>query len=142
MNDTPSLLKNTGERKNWILIKTVGRKSNRNGFGARVTVVTGNSRQIDDVRSGGSYISCNDQRLHFGLGDATKVDRAEIAWPSGLKEVFQNLKANQVITLEEGKGIESSNKPKATDGNPTKSSGVRATTPGKGSSRLQSTKRP
>jgi hypothetical protein len=59
---------------------------------------------MDEVRSGGSYISHNDLRLHFGIGDATRVDRAEVLWPSGRAEVFENLKANQVILLEEGKG--------------------------------------
>ena len=104
MNDTPSLLKNYGEKKNWILIKTVGKKSNRNGIGARVFVMAGSSRQMDEVRSGDSYVSQNDQRLHFGIGDAARVERVEILWPSGRKETFENLKANQIVTLEEGKG--------------------------------------
>jgi hypothetical protein len=104
MNDTPSLLKNFGERKNWVLIKTIGRESNRNGIGARVTVVAGGLKQIDEVRSGGSYISQNDLRLHFGIGAAAKVARAEVLWPSGRKEVFENLKANQIVILEEGRG--------------------------------------
>jgi hypothetical protein len=105
MNDTPNLLKNLGERKNWILIRTVGRQSNRDGIGARVTVLTGNLKQMDEVRSGGSYISQSDLRLHFGIGDAEKVDRAEVFWPSGKKEAFPNLKANEIVVLEEGKGI-------------------------------------
>jgi hypothetical protein len=104
MNDTPSLLKNRGESQNWILLKTVGKKSNRNGIGARVTVVAGNSKQIDEVRSGGSYVSHNDLRLHFGIGDALKADRIEVSWPSGIKETFDSLKANQMHVLEEGKG--------------------------------------
>ena len=104
MNETPSLLKNRGEKKNWILLKTVGKKSNRNGIGARVTIFAGGHRQMDEVRSGGSYISQNDLRLHFGIGDATKVERAEVLWPSGIKEFFENLKANQVVVLEEGTG--------------------------------------
>ena len=74
-----------GERKNWILLKTVGKKSNRNGIGARVTIFAAGHRQLDEVRSGGSYISQNDLRLHFGIGDATKVERAEVLWPSGIK---------------------------------------------------------
>jgi hypothetical protein len=78
MNETPSLLKNRGEKKNWVLIKTVGKKSNRNGIGARVTIFAGSQKQMDEVRSGGSYQSQNDLRLHFGLGDAAKVDRAEV----------------------------------------------------------------
>jgi hypothetical protein len=59
---------------------------------------------MDEVRSGGSYQSQNDLRLHFGLGDAAKVDRAEVQWPSGIHETFENLTANQVAVLEEGKG--------------------------------------
>ena len=104
MNDTPSLLKNLGEKGNWILIKTIGTKSNRDGIGARVVVLAGNQTQIDEVRSGGSYLSQNDFRLHFGLGEATKVDRIEVSWPSGRKEFFSDLKANQIVVLEEGKG--------------------------------------
>ena len=104
MNDTPSLLKNYGEKKNWILIKTVGKKSNRSGIGARVTVVTGKLKQMNEARSGDSYVSQNDLRLHFGIGDAARVERVEILWPSGRKEAFENLKANQIVTLEEGKG--------------------------------------
>jgi len=104
MNETPSLLKNRGEKKNWVLIKTVGKKSNRNGIGARVTIFTGSQKQMDEVRSGGSYVSQNDLRLHFGLGDAAKVDRAEVRWPSGIHEMFENVSANQGVVLEEGKG--------------------------------------
>ena len=104
MNDTPSLLKNYGEKKNWIMIKTVGKKSNRSGIGARVTVVTGKLKQMNEARSGDSYVSQNDPRLHFGIGDAARVERVEILWPSGRKEAFENLKANQIVTLEEGKG--------------------------------------
>ena len=104
MNETPSLLKNRGDKQNWILLKTMGKKSNRNGIGARVTIFAGGRQQMDEVRSGGSYISHNDLRLHFGIGDATKVERAEVVWPSGIKEFFVDLKANQVAVLQEGTG--------------------------------------
>ncbi len=104
MYDTPSLLKNNGEKGNWILLKTLGTKSNRDGIGARVTIFAGGRRQMDEVRSGGSFISQNDLRLHFGIGAATKVDRAEVIWPSGRKEFFADLQAGQVVLLEEGKG--------------------------------------
>ena len=107
MNDAPSLLRNLGEKKNWILLKLIGTKSNRNGIGARVVVSAESRKQVDEVRSGGSYLSQNDFRLHFGIGDALKVDRIEVSWPSGLKEFFQDLKANQIATLEEGKGTKS-----------------------------------
>lgn len=105
MEDRPQLLKNTGERKNWLLVKTIGAKSNRDGLGARVTVVTGTRRQFNDVRSGGTYASQSDFRLHFGLGDATKVDLLEVRWPSGLVEKLQNVPANRVVTVKEGAGI-------------------------------------
>jgi hypothetical protein len=104
MNDTPSLLRNLGDKKNWILLKLVGTKSNRNGIGARVVVSAESRKQVDEVRSGGSYLSQNDFRLHFGIGDALKVDRIEVSWPSGLNEFFEDLRANQIVTLEEAKG--------------------------------------
>ncbi|MFN0122329.1 MAG: CRTAC1 family protein [Blastocatellia bacterium] len=74
------------------------------GIGARVTMTAGGIRQVDEVRSGGSILSQNDLRLHFGLGKAVLIERAEVVWPSGRKESFANLKANRVIVLEEGKG--------------------------------------
>ena len=69
-----------------------------------MSVTVNGLTQSDEVRSGGSYISQNDLRLHFGIGDATKVERAEVLWPSGIKEFFEDLKANQVAVLEEGSG--------------------------------------
>lgn len=108
MNDTPSLLKNLGQKGNWILLKLLGTKSNRDAIGTRATVITGTHKQVDEVRSGGSYLSQNDFRLHFGLGEAAKVDRIEVRWPSGLREYFADIKANQVFVMEEGKGIKAS----------------------------------
>ena len=104
MNDTPNLLKNSGSQKNWILVRTLGTKSNRNGIGARVQVYADGHTQTDEVRSGGSYLSQNDLRLHFGLGDAKKVERIEVRWPTGKTEVFENLEVNRLVTLEEGEG--------------------------------------
>ena len=86
------------------MVQTIGHRSNRNGIGARVTVQAGDLKQVDEVRSGGSYISQNDLRLHFGLGDAASAEQAYVEWPSGDKEVFYDLKANQLVVLEEGKG--------------------------------------
>lgn len=104
INDVPSLLKNSGAQQNWTLLQLRGTKSNRSGIGARVTMTAGGAKQMDEVRSGGSFLSQNDLRLHFGLGKATTIDRVEVAWPSGRNEIFANLKANQVVVLEEGKG--------------------------------------
>ena len=62
-------------------------------------------QQIDEVRSGGSYISQNDLRIHFGLGKADKVDALEIRWPSGQVDTLKDIKANQQIFVKEGEGI-------------------------------------
>src|SRR5262249_16170907 len=88
----------------WIILQMVGKQSNRSGIGARATVTTRNRSQIDEVRSGGSYLSQNDLRLHFGLGEAVVVDRIEVAWPSGRREAFVQVKANRVGALHEGSG--------------------------------------
>jgi hypothetical protein len=106
VNDYPELLRCDGETGNhWIKIRTVGGKSNRNGIGARITCRTGSHRQMDEVRSGASYASQNDLRVHFGLGAATKAERIEIRWPSGEVDVLDNVAADRLIVVEEGKGI-------------------------------------
>ena len=105
MNDAPSLLVNQIRNKNhWIAIRTVGTKSNRDGIGARIRVKTPTRILVDEVRSGSSYSSNSDIRVHFGLGSATKVDWLEIRWPSGLTERFANLDVDQILTLKEGTG--------------------------------------
>ena len=103
VNDVPQLLRcdsSTGNK--WIKIKCVGTKSNRSAIGARVYCVTGKRRQMDEVRSGGSYISQNDLRVHFGLGKAETAD-IEIHWPSGLVEKLPALAANRIHRAVEGK---------------------------------------
>ena len=92
-------------RNHWIKIRTIGTKSNRSGIGARIQCVTGNHRQIDEVRSGGSYASQSDLRVHFGLGAAAKVDHLEVRWPSGQVDPLENVPADQVVYVQEGKGI-------------------------------------
>ncbi len=105
-NDPPTLLRNEGEQTgHWISIRTVGTKSNRDGIGALVTLLAGGRRQIQEVRSGGSYLSQNDLRVHFGLGSATKIDRIEVRWPSGVVDKIENLSADRFLTVEEGQGI-------------------------------------
>lgn len=106
MNGPAYLLRNDGGNRNhWIRIKTVGIKSNRNGIGARIEVRTGAERQIDEVRSGSSYISQNDLRVHFGLGDHATVDEIILRWPSGQVDRIRRVRADQTITVQEGKGI-------------------------------------
>ncbi|MBZ5516343.1 MAG: CRTAC1 family protein [Acidobacteriia bacterium] len=107
MNEAPSLLRNDCETKNnWLKVKCIGTKSNRSAIGARVRVVTGQHAQIEEVMSGSSYVSQNDFRLHFGLGQAARVDRLEVRWPLGLVERYSNLEVNQLVVVEEGSGIE------------------------------------
>jgi enediyne biosynthesis protein E4 len=106
MNGSPSLLRNdcvTGNH--WIKIKCNGVKSNRSAIGTRVKVVTGTHSQVDEVMSGASYLSHNDFRLHFGLGNARQADLVEVRWPSGLVERFERVTANQLVYIQEGHGI-------------------------------------
>jgi enediyne biosynthesis protein E4 len=102
VNDVPQLLRcDSTLKNNWIAIKTVGVKSNRSGIGARIYCTTGSHRQMDEVRSGSSYISQSDLRVHFGLGQEEKAD-LEIHWPSGTVDRLPGVKANQVVTVREG----------------------------------------
>jgi enediyne biosynthesis protein E4 len=105
MNAAPSLLVNqTRYGNHWIAIETKGTKSNRDGLGAKIRVKAGSRILVDEVRSGSSYISNSDRRVHFGLGAVDKVDWIEIRWPSGLTEVFENPKADTILKLTEGSG--------------------------------------
>ena len=112
VNDYPQLLRcDSASGHNWIKVRTIGTKSNRSGIGARLRCVTHPPdeakphQQIDEVRSGGSYISQNDLRVHFGLGKADKVDLLEIRWPSGIIDTLKDLKSNQLIYVQEGHGL-------------------------------------
>ena len=104
LNEPPSLLRNDlGEKKNWLKVRLEGVKSNRSAIGARVLAHYGGKVQAQSVLSQSSFYSCNDPRLHFGLGAATLAD-VEVHWPSGLVESFKQVKANQLVTLREGLG--------------------------------------
>ncbi len=108
LNDLPTLLRNEGGNKNnWLLVKTVGTKSNRDGIGAKIKIHYGTHRQISEVRSGSSYLSQNDLRVHFGLGQNDTIDLLEIIWPSGLIDRFNDVSTNRIIVVEEGKGLSS-----------------------------------
>jgi hypothetical protein len=86
---------------NWITLKLEGTKSNRSAIGARVRITAGDLVQTGEVRSGGSYLSQSDLRLHFGLGAATKVDRIEITWPGGAKSSKSDTPVNQLLEIRE-----------------------------------------
>lgn len=108
INDFPQLLRcDTRQRMNWIKVKSIGTKSNRTGIGARVICtaeIDGKSRrQMDEVRSGGGYLSQNDLRIHFGLAGALSAT-IEVRWPSGIADHVTVGKLNRVITIVEGAG--------------------------------------
>jgi len=106
MNGRPSLLRNDGgNRRNFLNIRLVGRKANRDGIGARVAIFCGKRTLVNEVRSGSTFMSHSDLRLHFGLGEATVVDRMEIEWPGGAKETIRNIQANGFVTAAQGEGI-------------------------------------
>ncbi len=112
-NNGPAyLLRNDGgNQNNWICVRTVGTKSNRDGIGAVVRVESALGTQWNVVRSGSSYCSQSDLALTFGLGRETRVTGIDIEWPSGEKQHLANLASNQYITVEEGKGIISARPP-------------------------------
>ncbi len=103
LDDGPVLLHNEMPRAgHWLLIRCVGTKSNRSAVGARLTLRAGDLREMREIKAGVSYLSSNDLRVHFGLGTHPKADSLEIQWPSGLVQTFQDIRADQMLTLEEG----------------------------------------
>ena len=102
---TPHLLKNSSTRGHWIRIKTVGTRSNRNGYGARVEISAGGVAQEAEVRANCSYLSASDARVHFGLGEAAKVDSIIVRWPSGTVDTVRNEAADQDLVMREGAGV-------------------------------------
>jgi hypothetical protein len=105
MNGAPSLLVNQiRSPKHWVAFHLIGTGSNRDAIGARLSLRAGGRLRVDEVRSGSSYSSNSDMRVHFGLGQATKIDFVEVRWPSGLRERFDNLSINAIQELKEGSG--------------------------------------
>lgn len=98
----PSLLKNFGPRKNWLLVRCEGVKSSRDAVGARVYVHAGGRRLSGEVQTGSGFVSQNDPRLHFGLADDGRYDRIEVRWPGGETETFPGGPANRVVALKQG----------------------------------------
>jgi enediyne biosynthesis protein E4 len=101
LNEPPSLLRNDLKGNNhWLKVKLVGTESNRSGIGTRVTCSYGRSRQAQELIAQSSYLSANDPRLHFGLGDSTTAD-LEILWPLGSRQMLRGVKADQILTVRE-----------------------------------------
>jgi enediyne biosynthesis protein E4 len=106
LDGKPMILRNQSENHNhWIEFELAGTKSNRLALNARLRVVAGDLVQVDEVRSGGSYLSQNDLRLHFGLASHDRVERIEVTWPSGKIETVNSLAADHIYALEEGEGV-------------------------------------
>jgi enediyne biosynthesis protein E4 len=105
MGGEPMLLVNQASNKNhWLGLTTRGTKSNRDAIGAKITILAAGHRFVQEVRSGSSYISNNDLRLHFGLGSTAEFDRIEVRWPNGNTESFPGGRADRFVTLTEGGG--------------------------------------
>ena len=106
VGEPPTLLLNQNATPNHrVLFKLIGTKSNRAAIGARITILASGVRQVGEVRGGGSYLSQNDLRLHFGLGRSAKIDSVEIRWPSGKLETLEDLRADTIYTIVESSGI-------------------------------------
>ena len=105
MGDRPKLLVNLAPTKNhWLGLSLVGTRSNRDAIGARVTIQAGSRTYVQEVRSGSSYISNNDLRLHFGLGASPVVERITVRWPNGQQEAFPGASGDRFLLLTEGAG--------------------------------------
>ena len=106
VGEPASVLLNTNrDHYHRVLFKLIGTKSNRAAIGARVTIHAAGVKQFSEVHGGGSYLSQNDLRLHFGLGTAAKMESVEIRWPNGATETLQNVAADNIYTIVEGSGI-------------------------------------
>jgi len=104
MGEAPSLLKNVAPPLGHSILIRALTATNRDAIGARVTVNANGQTQMDEVRSGGSYISQSDFRLHFGLGKAASAN-VSIHWLDGKTENFASVAAEQIVTIQEGRGI-------------------------------------
>jgi hypothetical protein len=104
LNGPPELLMNRTKGQNhWVILKLICVKSNRDGLGARVKVTTTYGDQYNEATTAVGYNSSSDKRVHFGLGNDAVIDKIELAWPSGLKQTLTSVKADQVLTVTEGR---------------------------------------
>ena len=104
LNEKPQVLMNrTINANHWIVLKLVGTRDNRDGLGTRIKITTSEGVQYNEATTAVGYNSSSDKRVHFGLGKATTIDKIELSWPKGVKQVLTNVKADQVLTVVEGK---------------------------------------
>jgi hypothetical protein len=88
-----------------VLVTLIGRASNRDGIGSRIRLTAAGRSQVREIKAGSSYLGQNDLRAHFGLGSAREIDRLEVRWPSGHRDVFEHLAINAILTVTEGVGV-------------------------------------
>ena len=102
LNDKPQLFLNRSKNENhWIILNLIGTKDNRDGIGTKIKLSTMNGVQYNHVTTAVGYSSSSDKRVHFGVGNATVIDKIELQWPSGVKQVLLHVKADQVLTITE-----------------------------------------
>ncbi len=102
MNGPPQILMNrTSNNNHWIILKLRGVKSNRDGLGTKIKITTALGSQYNEATTAVGYNSSSDKRVHFGLGTATVIDKLELNWPSGTRQVLMNVKANQILDVTE-----------------------------------------
>jgi hypothetical protein len=92
-------------KNHWLEVRLIGTKSNRDGIGAALKITAGDFTSYDQAKGGMSYCSAQDPRIHFGLGTHAKIDALEISWPSGAHEVIRDISSDQIVTIQEGKGV-------------------------------------
>jgi hypothetical protein len=103
LNGPPQILMNRSQNANrWIILKLVGTRSNRDGLGTKVKITTLHGNQYNQAQTAIGYSSSSDKRVHFGLGGATIVAKIELSWPSGIRQVLENVQVNQILTVTEG----------------------------------------
>ena len=98
---TELLMNRLMNHSHWIILKLVGVKSNRDGLGTKVKITTSNGDQYNEATTAVGYNSSSDKRVHFGLGNADVIDKIELAWPSGIKQILTNVKVDQILAITE-----------------------------------------
>jgi hypothetical protein len=113
--DYPSLLRNDGGNANhWLTVFLIGTKSNRDGIGASLKLSSQGAVRVEQAKGGMGYMSASDPRIHFGLGKSTKIESLEITWPSGQVDILRNVPVDEIIAVQEGRGIVPRKFPKVT----------------------------
>jgi len=104
LNGRPRLFLNRNRNQNhWLILKLVGTRDNRDGLGTKIKITTPRGTQYNHATTAVGYSSSSDKRVHFGLGEAAVVDKIEVTWPSGLRQTLADVKADQILTITQGR---------------------------------------